>query len=251
MTARKSCDCKRIANIESRRAGRAENRSHLTLRLHRPSRPSRQGRRAAADPDWLLADRLVGLRAFGTLPMRPIRSTRRTSICENARLADVRPCTARRGRDGTPGRAASPMERPHTLNRRGSMSALVLSAEARAAGVILETPPTCGPRPGCSGSCGRQGCALPENDKLGPDERGRLVRSAPCPERRSSGRPVVLRWKVGGARKGSLLRTVIPWARTLGLGRRGTGLRRVSADGSDASERRPLAADRGVVGAGF
>ena len=206
---------------------------------------------AAADPDWLLADRLVGLRAFGTLPIEtnPLYTT--YVDLRNARLADVRPCTG-------PAAVVTGAARTKLLPDGAAAyaeSALVLSAEARAAGVILETLADLQARdPGLFRQLLDGGCALPENDKLAQMTRALwsqgLLLHVPNGVRLE--RPVVLRWKVGAPGKALFSRTVISLGEDAEVSVVEEQVASGSAERSDASEAQAFFAGttEAVVGAG-
>jgi Fe-S cluster assembly scaffold protein SufB len=212
---------------------------------------------AAADPDWLLADRLVGLRAFGTLPIEtnPLYTT--YVDLRNARLADVRPCTG-------PAAVVTGAARTKLLPDGAAayaeigedrVSALVLSAEARAAGVILETLADLQARdPGLFRQLLDGGCALPENDKLAQMTRALwsqgLLLHVPNGVRLE--RPVVLRWKVGAPGKALFSRTVISLGEDAEVSVVEEQVASGSAERSDASEAQAFFAGttEAVVGAG-
>ena len=168
---------------------------------------------AAANPDWLLADRLAGLAAFDALPMEtnPLYTT--YVDLRNARLGSARPYSGAAAVAPGAGKAALPEGAAAfaeiTENR---VTALVLSPEAREAGVILETLADLRNRdPELFRSLLEGGCALPENDKLAQMTRalwsdGLLLR---VPDGVRLERPVVLRWVVGAPDTALLTRTVI------------------------------------------
>jgi Fe-S cluster assembly scaffold protein SufB len=169
---------------------------------------------AGGDAELLLADRLAGLAAFEALPIEtnPLYTT--YVDLRNAHLADVRPY-------GTvvaaaPGAAAEQLLPDGaaalaeiTENR---VTALVLSPEAREAGLILETLADTRARdPELLRRLLEGGCALPEHDKLAQMTRalwsqGLLVR---VPNGVRLEKPVVLRHVVGAPGTAIFARTVI------------------------------------------
>jgi Fe-S cluster assembly scaffold protein SufB len=169
---------------------------------------------AGGDAEWLLADRLAGLASFAALPIEtnPLYTT--YVDLRNARLADVRPYT---GPAAVAAGAAKAALLPEgavayaeiTENR---VTALVLSPEAREAGLILETLADLRVRdPELFRQLLEGGCALPENDKLAQMTRalwsqGLLLR---VPDGVRLERPVVLRWIVGAPGTALFSRTVI------------------------------------------
>jgi len=169
---------------------------------------------AAADPDWLVADRLAGLSAFEALPIEtnPLYTT--YVDLRNARLAAARPYTE--PATAEPGAGAAKLlpegAAAYAEIVEARVAALVLSAEARSAGVILETLADLRARnPELLRRLLEGGCALPENDKLAQMTRalwsGGLLIHVPDGVRLE--RPIVLRWAVGAPDTAIFARTVI------------------------------------------
>ena len=170
---------------------------------------------AAADPDWLLADRLAGLRAFEALPIEtnPLYTT--YIDLRNARLADARPNL------GRPGSAAKIATSTKLLPEGAAgyaeigddrVTALVLAPEARAAGVVLDTLAGLGARdPEWLRRLLEGGCTLPENDKLAQMNRALWTNGVilHIPDGVRLERPIVLRWSVGSPGSEVLSRSVI------------------------------------------
>jgi len=169
---------------------------------------------AAGDAAWLLADRLEGLRAFESLPIETNLLYTTYVDLRNARLAAARPYA---GPASVAPRAADAKLLPEgaaayaeiTENR---VTALALSEEARAAGVVLETLGDLRLRdPELMRRLLEGGCALPENDKLAQMTRalwsGGLLLHVPNGVRLE--RPIVMRWVVGAPDTALLTRTVI------------------------------------------
>jgi Fe-S cluster assembly scaffold protein SufB len=168
---------------------------------------------AAGDAEWLLADRLAGLAAFDTLPLE--RNPLYTTYVDlrNARLADVRPYAS--APDVAPGAADVPLPEGAaafaeiTENR---VTALAVSPEAQAAGLILETLEMTRTRdPQLLRELLEGGCALPEHDKLAQMTRalwshGLLLH---VPDGLRLELPVVLRHVVGAPGTAIFARTVI------------------------------------------
>jgi Fe-S cluster assembly scaffold protein SufB len=211
---------------------------------------------AAADPDWLLADRLEGLRAFEALPIETNQLYTTYIDLRNARLAAARPyavpAIVAKGAGAAkllPEGAAAYAE-----IRENEVAALVLSPEARDAGVILETLAQTGARdPELLRKLVDGGCALPENDKLAQMTRalwsGGLLLHIPDGVRLE--RPVVLRWAVGAPDTALLTRTII----SLGADAEVSVVEeQVSADGAEPAATEAQAFYAGtteaVVGAG-
>ncbi len=169
---------------------------------------------AASDPDWLLADRLEGLAAFEALPIEtnPLYTT--YVDLRNARLAAARPYMG--PAVVAPGAAAAKLlpegAAAYAEIRENRVTALLLSPEARAAGVTLETLAGLRARdPELMRRLLEGGCALPEQDKLAQMTRalwsaGLLLH---VPDGVRLERPIVLRWAVGAPDTALLARTVI------------------------------------------
>jgi Fe-S cluster assembly scaffold protein SufB len=169
---------------------------------------------AGGDAEWLLADRLKGLAAFAALPVETNALYTSYVDLRNARLAAARPYSG--PAVVAPGSGAAELLPEGaaafaeiTENR---VTALVLSPEAREAGLILETLAHLKARdPGLLRQLLEGGCALPENDKLAQMTRalwsdGLLLR---VPNGVHLEKPVVLRWVVGAPDKAIIARTVI------------------------------------------
>ena len=175
----------------------------------------------AADPDWLLADRLAGLRSFESLPIESNRLYTPYVDLRNAHLTAVRPYPAGTGRKAGAPRSSRAVAGDGQLPDGAAayaefaedrLTTLVLSAEARESGVVLETLATLGSRdPELLRSLLEGGCTLPENDKLGQMTRAMwthgLFLSVPHGVRLE--KPIVLRWAMGGPNGALLSRTVI------------------------------------------
>jgi Fe-S cluster assembly scaffold protein SufB len=169
---------------------------------------------AGGDAEWLLADRLTGLAAFAALPIEtnPLYTT--YIDLRNAHLAEVRPYTGPAAVAGGAGKAALLPEgaAAYAEITENRVTALVLSPEAREAGLILETLAGLRVRdPDLLRQLLEGGCALPENDKLAQMTRalwsqGLLLR---VPDGVRLERPVVLRWIVGAPGTALFSRTVI------------------------------------------
>ena len=169
---------------------------------------------AAADPDWLLTDRLAALRAFEALPIEtnPLYTT--YVDLRNARLTAARPYTSPAGpaHGATAAKLLPEGASAYAEITENRVTALVLSEEARAAGVVLETLSDLRTRdPELLRRLLEGGCALPENDKLAQMTRalwsdGLLLR---VPSGVRLERPIFMRWIVGAPDTALLTRTVI------------------------------------------
>jgi Fe-S cluster assembly scaffold protein SufB len=170
---------------------------------------------AGDEPEWLLAERLEGLKAFEALPIEtnPLYTT--YVDLRNAKLAATRPSLA--GPRASAAIATDPKLLPEGAAAYAEVSddrvtALVLSPEARDAGVVLETLAGLGEHdPEWLRRLLEGGCTLPENDKLAQLTRalwtGGLLLHVPNGVRLE--RPVVLRWSVGAPGSAVLSRSVI------------------------------------------
>jgi Fe-S cluster assembly scaffold protein SufB len=176
---------------------------------------------AAADPDWLLADRLAGLRGFEALPIESNRLYTPYVDLRNAHLAAVRPYPAGNGTKARASRSSEAVAVEGQLPDGAAayaefaedrLTTLVLSPEAREAGVVLETLASLGSRdPELLRDLLEGGCTLPENDKLGQMTRamwthGLFLR---VPDGVRLEKPIVLRWAMGAPDRALLSRTVI------------------------------------------
>jgi Fe-S cluster assembly scaffold protein SufB len=168
---------------------------------------------AAADPDWLLADRLTGLRAFEELPIESNRLYTPYVDLRNARLSEVRPYPAVTGGVAAAGKAKLPEgAAAYAEFAEDRLTALVLSQEARAAGVVLETLASLGARdPELLRRLLEGGCTLPENDKLGQMTRALWTHGLflHVPNGVRLERPIVLRWAMGAPNGALLSRTIL------------------------------------------
>jgi Fe-S cluster assembly protein SufB/Fe-S cluster assembly protein SufD len=168
------------------------------------------------DPDWLLADRLAGLRAFDALPIEtnPLYTT--YVDLRNAHLAGMRPVPALGGSAAEAGTRSDRLlpegAAAYAELSESGVTALVVSPEAKAAGLVLETLADLQARdPEQLRLLLDGGCTLPENDKLAQLNRalwsGGLFLHVPDGVRLE--RPVVLRWSVGTPGAALLSRTVV------------------------------------------
>ena len=167
----------------------------------------------AADPDWLLADRLAGLRGFETLPIESNRLYTPYVDLRNAHLAAVRPYPAGTRGGVATGKAQLPEgAAAYAEFSEDRLAALVLSPEARDAGVVLETLADLGARdPELLRRLLDGGCTLPENDKLGQMTRALWTHGLflHVPNGVRLERPIVLRWAMGAPNGALLSRTIL------------------------------------------
>jgi Fe-S cluster assembly scaffold protein SufB len=168
---------------------------------------------AVADPDWLLADRLAGLHGFETLPIESNRLYTPYVDLRNAHLAAVRPYPAGTRGGVAAGKAQLPEgAAAYAEFSEDRLAALVLSSEARDAGVVLETLADLGARdPELLRRLLDGGCTLPENDKLGQMARALWTHGLflHVPNGVRLERPIVLRWAMGAPNGALLSRTIL------------------------------------------
>jgi len=166
---------------------------------------------ANGEADWLLTDRLEGLRRFEALPIETNQLYTSYVDLRNAHLREVRPVErtgrTRAGCDELPEGAAAIAQ----IDEEGVCS-VSISEEAAAAGLILEPLSRTGERdPKLFRTLLEGGCALPENDKLAQMTRalwsdGVLLA---VPDGARLEKPVVLRWTVGRPGTALLARTIV------------------------------------------
>jgi Fe-S cluster assembly scaffold protein SufB len=170
---------------------------------------------ASDEPDWLLADRLEGLRAFEALPIETNTLYTPYIDLRNAHLADVKPIPP--AAQGAAGPAPDCGELPEDVAALAQMDedgvcAIAIADDAAAAGLILEPLSRTRARdPELFRRLMEGGCTLPENDKLAQMTRalwsdGILLH---VPDGVRLERPVVVRWTVGRPGTALLARTVI------------------------------------------
>ncbi len=177
---------------------------------------------AAADPAWLLADRLAGLRGFEALPIESNQLYTTYVDLRNAHLSAVRPypagATAGAAAVGGAGAgAAGAAQLPEGAAAYAEFAedrptALVLAPETRDAGVVLETLASLAARdPDLLRGLLEGGCTLPENDKLGQMTRALWTHGLHLhvPDGVRLERPIVLRWAMGAPNRALLSRTII------------------------------------------
>jgi Fe-S cluster assembly scaffold protein SufB len=166
---------------------------------------------ATGEPEWLLADRLAGLKAFATLPIETNQLYTSYVDLRNARLADVRPVPAGARPHGDCDELPEGAAALAQIDEDG-VCTIAISDEARAAGLVLEPLSRTRSRdPELFRRLLEGGCALPENDKLAQMTRalwsdGVLVY---VPDGVRIELPVVLRWTVGRPGTALLARTVV------------------------------------------
>jgi Fe-S cluster assembly scaffold protein SufB len=168
---------------------------------------------AAGDPDWLLADRLAGLRGFEALPIESNPLYTPYVDLRNAHLSAVRPYPAGTSAGAGAGKAPLPEgAAAYAEFTEDRLTALVLSPEARDAGVVLETLASLGARnPALLRDLLDGGCTLPETDKLGQMTRALWTHGLflHVPNGVRLERPIVLRWAMGAPNGALLSRTII------------------------------------------
>jgi Fe-S cluster assembly scaffold protein SufB len=166
---------------------------------------------ATSEPDWLLADRLAGLRAFESLPIETNQLYTTYIDLRNAHLADVRPVPAAARPAGDCDELPEGAAAMAQIDEDG-VCTIAISDEARNAGLVLEPLSTTRTRdPELFRDLLEGGCALPDNDKLAQMTRalwsdGILLR---VPDGVRIELPVVLRWTVGRPGTALLARTIV------------------------------------------
>jgi Fe-S cluster assembly scaffold protein SufB len=164
-----------------------------------------------SEPDWLLADRLAGLRAFESLPIETNQLYTTYIDLRNAHLADVRPVPAAARPAGDCDELPEGAAALAQIDEDG-VCTIAMSDEARNAGLVLEPLSQTRTRdPELLRELLEGGCALPENDKLAQMTRalwsdGILLR---VPDGIRIELPVVLRWTVGRPGTALLARTIV------------------------------------------
>jgi Fe-S cluster assembly scaffold protein SufB len=212
MTAKKGAAAKPAAEpaapVRPARQGLADLRLSFT-----DEATVRSAAGAAAEPEWLLADRLEALRGFNDLPLETNPLYTGYVDLRNAHLAEVRPAAA----PSTPAKSGEPGSLPEGAAAfveigDGGIAALVLGPEARAAGLVLETLSDLRTRdPELARRLLEGGCTLPERDKLAQLTRALWTTGLflHVPDGVHLERPIVLRWVAGAPGSAVLSRTVI------------------------------------------
>jgi len=192
--------------------------------------------RAAAEPDWLTADRRAAFARYAALPIETNQLYTTYVDLRTADLADVRPWDEPAATPQSREAAAPAGVAAFASFTESTIDALALSAEARSAGVVLDS---------VDGLIGRDARlarrlladdrSLPLNDKLAQMtragwNRGVVVR-VPAGVRLAE--PIVIRWAVGQGGRALLTRTILD----LGEG--------AAASLVEELEASPGAADRG------
>jgi Fe-S cluster assembly scaffold protein SufB len=169
--------------------------------------------RAAQEPDWLAADRRAAFARYRSLPVETNQLYTTYVDLRNADLSGVtpyeRPAVALP--EGAANRADDGVAAMASLIEDG-VEAIILSDEARAAGVVLDTIGGLGRR---DDALARQllgdASTLPIDDKLAQMTRAGwnqgLVLHVPAGVRLTE--PVVLRWAAGAAGHALLTRTIV------------------------------------------
>jgi Fe-S cluster assembly scaffold protein SufB len=166
---------------------------------------------ANGEPEWLLADRLEGLRAFDALPIETSQLYTPYIDLRNAHLADVKPLPPRDRPHGNCDELPEGAAAIAQVDEDG-VCTVAISDEAKAAGLLLEPLSQTRARdPELFRRLLEGGCALPENDKLAQMTRALwsdgILLHVPNGVRLEL--PVVLRWTVGRPGTALLARTVI------------------------------------------
>jgi Fe-S cluster assembly scaffold protein SufB len=165
----------------------------------------------AAEPEWLLADRLAGLRLFESLPIETNQLYTTYVDLRNAHLADVRPVPPSGRSEGDCDELPDGAAALAQIDVDG-VCTIAIADDARAAGLILEPLSRTRERdPERFRSLIEGGCALPENDKLAQMTRALWSEGILChvPDGVRIDRPIVLRWTVGRPGTALLARTIV------------------------------------------
>jgi Fe-S cluster assembly scaffold protein SufB len=169
--------------------------------------------RAAREPDWLAEDRRAAFARYRALPIETNQLYTTYVDLRNADLSEVAPyerpaVLAPDAADGATGDGIAALA---SIVEDG-VEAIVLSAEARAAGVVLDTIGGLGRRDlSLARRLLAEESSLPLDDKLAQLTRAGwnqgLVLHVPAGVRLAE--PVVLRWAVGAGGRALLTRTVV------------------------------------------
>jgi Fe-S cluster assembly scaffold protein SufB len=164
---------------------------------------------ASREPEWLGADRRAALEAFRALPIESNRLYTPYVDLRGADLGDVEPYdeAAESGSGGTIPEGASGL----ASFREDGVEGLSVDAEARAAGVTIETLRGLVARDADAARRLLTAASLPADDRLAQLTRvawnqGVVVRVPPGAR---LARPIVLRWAAGVPGKALLTRTIV------------------------------------------
>jgi Fe-S cluster assembly protein SufD len=163
------------------------------------------------EPPWLLADRLDAVQRFDSLPVEPNRLFTTYLDLRQVHFGDVTPYVE--VADTTADAASLPAGASAFLHiREGAVVGRALSAEARAAGVVVDTfAGVLRSNPALLGEILEGAHTLPDDDVFAQLARatyavGALVHVPPAVQLRE---PIVVRWGVGAAGRALVTRTVI------------------------------------------
>ncbi len=190
---------------------------------------------SAAEPAWLLADRLAGLARFAELPLETNRLYTLYVDMRGADLDDMAPYLDGPALAATD--AADPAHLPAEADglveiRGGAVPVVVLSAAARAAGVVLEPLDALVARdPSRARGLLDDGADLPADDKLAQLARALWTTGVHLhvPAGSSLEGPIVLRFAAGIPGRAVLARTLV----TLGEGARASIVEEIVPAGPD------------------
>ncbi len=183
----------------------------------------RRASEAFGEPAWLLEDRLAALGRFAELPIETNQLYTTYIDLRSARLAGAVPyeAPATVAEAGGDGPAALPDGADGLIEiHEDRLPTLVLSAEARAAGVVLETFGAALRRePDALRRLLEGGSLLPTDDKLAALTRatwnqGVLLR---VPDGVRLERPIVVRWALGAPGRALVTRTIVALGEDAGL----------------------------------
>jgi Fe-S cluster assembly protein SufD len=164
------------------------------------------------EPAWLLADRLDAVRRFESLPVEPNRLFTTYLDLRQVHFGDLTPY-AEVADDGAAAAASLPAGASAFLHiRDGAVVGRALSAQARAAGVVVDTfANVLRSHPALLGEILEGARTLPDDDIFAQLARatyavGAVVHVPPGVQLRE---PIVVRWSVGAAGRALVTRTVI------------------------------------------
>jgi Fe-S cluster assembly scaffold protein SufB len=166
-------------------------------------------RLASREPDWLAAERRAALEAFRALPIESNRLYTPYVDLRGADLGGVEPydTTAESGAAGTIPEGASGV----ASFREDALEGISVDAEARAAGVTIETLAAFVARDPDHARSLLTAASLPPDDRLAQLTRAAwnqgVVLRVPAGVRLA--RPIVLRWAAGIPRSALLTRTIV------------------------------------------
>lgn len=192
----------------------------LTLAFPSADR-TRAASAAAGEPAWLVSDRLAAFARYAELPIETNGLYTPYVDLRTARLADVEPYDAPAIEPGPDAGRDLPDGVDGLIElREDGVTALALSDEARAAGVVLETLGAALRRdPDAVRAALEGGPLLPPDDKLAALARAAWRQGVHLrvPDGVRLERPVVIRWALGAPDRALVARTVVELGEDAGL----------------------------------